>query len=54
MSDIETASWDEVAANNTAAVPNGFPDRIAPSSVKSIDREERGAHNGHGIASTPP
>ena len=39
MSDIQTTNWSEVAANNTAAVPNGFPDNQPPSSVKFITRE---------------
>ena len=42
-SDIESSSWSESAASNTAAVPNGFPDNIAPSQVKSIFREIMGA-----------
>jgi hypothetical protein len=42
-SDLESSIWSETAASNTAATPNGFPDNIAPSSVKSIVREIMGA-----------
>src|ERR1700731_570344 len=42
-SDLESSNYSETAASNTAAVPNGFPDNIAPSSVKSIVREIMGA-----------
>lgn len=39
MSDIETASFNEMAANNNAAAPNGFPEGQAPSTVNDCARE---------------
>lgn len=43
MSDIESANWDPVAANNNATPPAGFPVGIAPSAVGGSEREARAA-----------
>lgn len=39
MSEIQTTDFDETAANNNAASPNGFPEGMAPSGVNDSARE---------------
>lgn len=39
MSDLESATFSEVAANNNAASPNGAPEGMAPSGVNDTIRE---------------
>lgn len=39
MSGIWNAIWSETAASNTAAVPNGWPTGMLPSTVKTSARE---------------
>ncbi len=43
MSDLESSNWNEAAANNNAATPNGWPEGQAPSSVNYCAREVMGA-----------
>jgi hypothetical protein len=39
MSDLESSTFSEVAANNSAASPNGAPEGMAPSGVNDTIRE---------------
>ncbi len=58
MSDLESAAFNEVAANNNAASPNGAPEGMAPSGVNDTIREVMAAvkrewYRSHGtVAST--
>src|SRR3990167_2318044 len=39
MSEIQTANWDEAAASNNAATPDGWPEGQAPSTANNCARE---------------
>jgi len=39
MSEIQTTDWDETAASNNQAAPNGAPEGMAPSGVNDTIRE---------------
>lgn len=43
MSDIQTSDWSETDSSNNAAVPNGWPEGMAPSGVNNAARAVMGA-----------
>lgn len=43
MSEIQTSTWSEAAASNNSAVPNGWPEGMAPSGVNDAARETMAA-----------
>jgi len=43
MADIQTSTWSESAASNTAAPPDGAPENHARNKVNDIQRETMGA-----------